>query len=206
MSNILFLASKSSSRKMLLRQAQISFKTIKQEADESKCDWGLPLLQLVAAIALYKMSHAIVPDGLHEGDICFVLTADTMLQDKTGAIHGKPIDRADAITKLKAVRDGARVYTAFCLDRKIWQNGSWKIDQRTQECVCAEYEFIIPDEWIDTYFKTSIGLQCAGGTAIEAYGNLFLKSVNGSYSAIVGLPLFEVRQALETVGFFSQLI
>ncbi len=206
MSNILFLASKSLSRQMLLRQAQIPFKTIKQEADESQCDWRLPLSRLVVNIALHKMNHAIVPDGLHEGDICFVLTADTMLQDKTGAIHGKPIDRADAIAKLKAVRDGATVYTAFCLDRKIWQYGSWKIDQRAQECVHAEYEFIIPDEWIDTYFKMSIGLQCAGGTAIEAYGNLFLKSVNGSYSAIVGLPLFEVRQTLEKMGFFSHLI
>ncbi len=202
MNNILLLGSKSQSRQMLLSEAQIPFKLITQDADESQCDWGLPLQQLVEEIALHKMNHVVLPSGQSDGDICFVLTADTMVHDKQGTIHGKPTDKSDAIAKIKAVRSGARVSTAFCLDRNVWQQSAWKIDQRIAECVHAEYEFIIPDAWIDTYFEKSIGLQCAGGTAIEAYGNMFLKSVHGSYSTIVGLPMFEVRQALENIGFF----
>ena len=58
---ILLLASKSSSRKMLLSQARIAYQTIDQEADEAACDWGLPLEKLVESIATFKMEHAIIP-------------------------------------------------------------------------------------------------------------------------------------------------
>ena len=39
--------------------------------------------------------------------------------------------------------------------------------------------------------------------AIEGFGGQFLQEVRGSYSAIVGLPLFQVRTALEHIGVFS---
>src|SRR6266702_4570522 len=97
--NILHFGSKSQSRRMLLEESQIPFVTINQDADESQCDWGLPLPQLVLSIALYKMQHVILADGMHEGEVCFVLTADTMSHDNMGVIHGKPVDRADAIAK-----------------------------------------------------------------------------------------------------------
>src|SRR5579863_6185861 len=93
----LYFGSKSEPRKMLLEEARIPFTVVSQNADESQCDWGLPLPQLVLSIAIYKMQHVILPDGMHEGDICFVLTADTMSHDKMGTIHGKPVDRVDAI-------------------------------------------------------------------------------------------------------------
>ena len=77
----------------------------------------------VLSIALYKMQHVILPDGKHEGDRCFVLTADTMSHDKMGVVHGKPVDRADAIAKIKATAAGSFLCTGFCLDRKVWKNG-----------------------------------------------------------------------------------
>ena len=76
-SNTLLLASSSSSRKMLLDESQIPFKVIYQTADESQCDVGLPFQQLVEAIANHKMNHVIMPEG-KEGDLAFVLTADTI--------------------------------------------------------------------------------------------------------------------------------
>ena len=51
MNNTLLLASKSQSRQRLLRDARIPFAIIEQEADESKCDWALPLEQVVQSIA-----------------------------------------------------------------------------------------------------------------------------------------------------------
>jgi septum formation protein len=200
--NVLYFGSKSQSRRMLLEESQIPFVVVSQDADESQCDWGLPLPQLVASIALHKMEHVILPDGTQEGDICYVLTADTMSHDKTGKIHGKPVDRADAIAKIKATAQGSFLCTAFCLDRRVWRNNIWIVDERITDIVSAEFMFIVPDSWIDIYLEKTPFLDVSGGIAVEKYGNQFLKMVQGSYSTIIGLPLFEVREALEKLGFF----
>lgn len=200
--NTLLLASKSYSRQKLLREVQIPFAIIGQDADETLCDWGLPLEQLVSSIAKYKMQHALLPAG-KEGDTCFVLTADTLSQDLDGTINGKPLDRADAIAMIKRARHGSRLVTAFCLERKKYREGNWKTEKRIEKCVTANYIFDIPDHWIEQYLaSSSIALSAANAITIEEYGSQFLKSIDGSYSAIVGLPLYELRQALEQVGFY----
>lgn len=201
MKKILLLGSKSVSRKKLLAESKIPFTVIEQEADETACDWGLPLAQLVESIARHKMEHVIMPAG-NEGDIAFVLTADTLSQDLDGTIQGKPLDRVDAINKIRSARQGARLMTAFCLERKKFNAGVWHTEQRIMRCVGGQYIFAIPDAWIEAYLKNSMALQCAHAIAIEDYGMQFLKSVNGSYSAIVGLPMFELREALTEIGFF----
>ncbi len=132
--NTLYLASSSQSRQMLLKQAEIPFVVIPQYADEATCDWGLPLEQLVRSISLYKMEHAQLPEG-KEGHTIFVLTADTLSQNNGSQIEGKPIDREDAIRKIKAARNGTRLCSAFCLDKKQFQNGTWKMIDRIQEVV-----------------------------------------------------------------------
>lgn len=200
--NILYFGSKSQSRRMLLEESQIPFTVVDQDADETACDWGLPLPQLVLSIALYKMQHVILPSGKHEGDICYVLTADTMSHDKMGIIHGKPVNRADAIAKIRASAAGSFLCTAFCLDRKIWHDNQWVIEERIADVVSADFIFLVPENWIDIYLEKTPYLDVSGGMAIEKYGNQFLKTVTGSYSTIIGLPLFEVREALEKLGFF----
>lgn len=203
MSNILFLGSKSQSRQQLLREANIPFEVIRQEAEEKSCDWGLPLVQLVEQIALAKMDHVQLQEG-KEGQQCFVLTADTLGQTAQGAIEGKPVDREDAIRKIKAARAGSRLATAFCLDRKVWQGSKWEIDKRIVRVVTAEYLFDVPDHWIERYLTHSRGFICSNAIAVEEYGAQFLKRASGSYSAIVGLPMFELREALDELGFFDK--
>ena len=209
---------------MLLEESHIPFIVVSQNADESQCDWGLPLPQLVLSIALHKMDHVVLPDGKYDGEICYVLTADTMSHDKSGTIHGKPVDRDDAIAKIKASAAGSFLCTAFCVDRRVWRpvrrslavpsealcerrgeggkNNIWVVDERITDIVSAEFMFIVPDNWIDIYLEKTPYLDVSGGMAIEKYGNQFLQNVQGSYSTIIGLPLFEVREALEKLGFF----
>lgn len=198
----LFLGSKSYSRKLLLDWAVIPYEVVGQDADEMQCDWGLPMPQLVASIARHKMNHVILPVGLHDGEICFVLTADTLSQESDGTISGKPIDREDAIAKIRNARAGMRTGTAFCLDRRIWRNNGWEIDVRIERYVEARYIFDIPESWIERYLNNSISLKASGAIAIEEYGAQFLKELQGSYSTIVGLPLYELRHALEELSFF----
>ena len=201
--NILYFGSKSKPRRMLLEEAQIPFVVVDQDADEAQCDWGMPLPQLVLSIALYKMQHVLLPEGKDEGDICFVLTADTMSHDSTGKIHGKPVDKSDAIAKIKAAREGSFLCTAFCLDRKVWRQGKWEIDERVADIVSSQFVYYVADEWIDYYLERTPYLDVSGGIAVENFGNQFLKTVSGSYSTIIGLPLFEIRKALEKLGFYN---
>lgn len=203
--NILSLGSKSVSRKELLTQAHIPFIIVEQDADEAQCDWTLPLPQVVHNIARFKMKHLILPDGKKDDEICFVLTADTLSQDSQGNIAGKPVNRADAVRMLKNAQQGyMKTGTAFCLDKKIWREQRWYTVHRIQKYVEGEYIFHVPDTWIDTYLDQSERYSIsAGALTVEEYGILFLKEVRGSFSAIMGLPMYELRQALELIGFFS---
>lgn len=204
MPHTLLLASESTSRQILLTEAKIPFNVIRQQADEKSCDWSLPLPKLVGTIARFKMEHVHLPAGSTDQDYCFVLTADTLSQDLHGNIHGKPTNKEDAIAKIRLARAGARLCTAFCLDKKIWNNNCWEIAERFEQTVEAEYKFVIPDEWIEIYLtNAALALSASNAITIEGYGQQFLQCVYGSYSTIVGLPMFELRQALCSIGFFG---
>lgn len=200
--NILLLGSSSVSRQQLLTQAKIPFTVVSQSADESRCDWGLALPQLVERIALHKMDHVQLPAGTVAGEFCFVLTADTLTQAADGTIEGKPVDRADAIEKIKRARAGSVLFTSFCLDKRVWRQGNWEVEQRIQKTVGAAFLFVIEDAWIEYYLDNSIGLKTSNAIAIEGFGEQFLKKITGSHSTVIGLPMFEVRQALCDIGFF----
>lgn len=199
--HVLLLGSQSVSRQMLLTDANIPFKVIGQSADETACDWGMPIDQLVKTIAVAKMAHVVMPYGV-EGDVAFVLTADTLSQDKKGSVEGKPIDKDDARRKLRAARDGSRLVTAFCLERKKYTSGAWRTDAQVLQTVAAEYVFDVPEHWIERYLDHSLGLKASNAIAVEGYGAQFFRTMQGSYSTIVGLPMVEVREALEQLGFF----
>ena len=200
MQNILYIASKSKSRKKLLQEARIPFEVLEQDADENQCDWSLPLQDLVTSIAHCKMEHVIMPTGT-QGQIAFVVTADTLSIDPTGKIRGKPIDQQEAIEMLQAAGLGVNICgTAFCLEKKVFANNSWTTQEKIVGYAQAFYEFQIPDSWISDYLKTTNALEAAGAIKIED-GKQFVKSINGSYSAIIGLPMFELREALIQIGF-----
>ncbi len=205
MNNILLLASQSYSRRQLLSQAAIPFVLLEQSADENACDWNMPLTQLVTSIAKHKMEQVILPRHTDSKPI-FVLTADTLTQDLSGTILGKPTSRSHALEMLRAVRAGARIATAFCLDKKIYRFDTWQTQERIIMVVESSCIFNVPEQWLEQYLYHVPALSCSAAMYIEGYGAQFLKSVTGSYSTIIGLPICEVRQALEKMGFFSESI
>lgn len=206
MENILYLGSKSQARHQLLKDAQINFVIVNQDADEAQCPILPSLKETVEIIARYKMDHVVLPD-LIESEIAirYVLTADTLTQNYDGSLAGKPKDKQEAIEMIKKARFGATVGTAFCLDKKVWSHGQWVAEKRIEKFVSASYDLEIEDEWIETYLKKSFGSVASGAVAIEGYGQQFLKTVSGSHSTIVGLPMFELRRALQEFGFFAHL-
>ncbi len=202
MNNILLLASKSKSRRSLLAQASIPYVLLDQEADETECDWAMPLQKLVESITVHKMAQIVMPK-VKEGQEFFVLTADTLTQSSQLEILGKPASRAHAIEMINALRKGiARVGTAFCLDKKIFKYNEWQIVDRKLVFVESTCDFKVPELWIDRYLEHSYALQCSGSMAMDGYGAQFLHNLTGSYTTILGLPLCELRNSLEQLGFY----
>jgi len=199
----LYLASTSRSRQLLLEEARIPFEVVGHGADEELVDRSLPFLELLQAIARYKMEHALLPAGIAEGQEIMVLSADSMGHDAQGVVHGKPKDKEDAIRKIKTLGEKAVTATAYCLDKKRWDGKSWVTVERKERVVKAHYKFVVPEHWIERYLEHSWAMIASGAIAVEFYGAQFLEWIDGSYTAVMGLPLFELRQDLEHLGFFD---
>ena len=199
--NILYLGSKSPARQRLLKNSDIPFVVLEQHADESGFDKGFSLQDAVTRIAVHKMQHVILPAGT-ENQTIFVLTADTLGADLQGNIYGKPTTIADALYMLVQLKEGV-CGTAFCLERKRFVNGAWHTEKQHIEYVSAQYIFDV-GRWAEQYCAHVDVLQISGAITIDGYGAQFLQMVNGSYTTIIGLPLFEVRQALEKLDFFPR--
>ncbi len=200
---VLYIASNSTSRKSLLSQACLPFKIIDQSADESAVSVNQSLLDIVQQIAMLKMQHAQIPLGKEEGDICFVLTADTLGLTKLGRVLCKPVDRHDAITMLRDARLGTITATGFCLRKLCWQDNVWVVLQEIVDVDSAESIFDVPQDFIDFYLDAIPFLSVSGAISIEGFGGQFLQSVHGSYETIVGLPMFKIRAALFDFGFYE---
>ncbi len=199
---MLYLASSSASRAKLLEESQIPFQIISQDADESVVQHVGGLQNIVTQLAQLKMRHVIMPQGI-EGQIVFVLTADTLNETSYGKILGKPQSKEDAISMLHDFRCGTDVGTAFCLEKREYKNGVWNIISSVTEYDVSQCVFDVPDSQMEWYLSHIPYLSVAGGVQIEGFGDQFVREIKGSYSTIVGLPMFTVRQALQAMGFFE---
>lgn len=202
MKKTLFLASGSASRKKLLTDAQIPFQQISHNADESQCPMEGPLRDVVQKLAVLKMDHIMMPDNLDVDQEIYILTSDTLTVTAEGEFLCKPISREDAVRMLKSCRKGhAKVGSGFCLEKRIFVNGAWKREQRILGFNEASCLFDVSARDVDFYLDNVPFLSVSGGVTIESFGNQFLKDVQGSYSSIIGLPMFDLRNALFEVGF-----
>ena len=201
--HVLYLASSSKSRQMLLRESLIPFLVIGHGADEDAVDQTLPFTERLQEIARKKMEHAVLPEVGLEGQEIFVLAVDTMGQDSKGVDHGKPKDREDAIHKIKTLGESSTTATAMCLDKKQWFDGRWQTMGRIEQVVETRYRFVVPEQWMDRYLENSWAMIASGAIAVELYGAQFLEWIDGSYSGVVGLPMYELRQSLEKLHFFD---
>jgi len=202
MPHILHIASSSASRKKLLENSKIPFIVIDQDADESQVSTDQELSQVVMQISQLKMAHVKMSAGKYEGDICFVLTADTLGVTTTGRVLCKPVDRNDAISMLKDSRLGNRTITGFCLCKFVWQNSAWVVVKKIVDFDEAWCVFDVSDEFLYFYLDNIPFLSVSGAISIESTGGQFLKTVNGSYETVIGLPMFKIRQALLEFGFY----
>jgi septum formation protein len=185
--NPLFLASTSPRRAALLQQIGIQFHIFAVGIDER---W-LPdesLTGYVARLAEAKARNAQL--ALPAGSV--VLAADT-----AGACHGKPLvkpaDEEDAIDMLLAMSGKAHtVSTAI----------SVCCGERVETGVVSTEVFFreISEREARRYWATGEPADKAGSYAIQGFGAVFVERIEGSYSNVVGLPLYETAAMLERFG------
>ncbi len=182
----IYLASKSPRRKKLFELLGIPFTVFPVLLDETIEDGEHPAMS-VKRLALQKMdkAKAEIKNGI-------IITADTIVV-LNNEIIGKPADPADAIKILNKLSGKTHhVYTGFMISNLATKNE--KIDyQKT----AVTFRNLSQNE-ISDYVSTGKPMDKAGAYGIqEDFGAVFVKSINGCYYNVVGLPLAKVYLTLK---------
>lgn len=185
MSKPLILASASPRRAELLRQIGIPFEVFVPNVDESRRR-GESANDYVRRLAQSKAAAGLRPGRLALGADTAVILDDVVL--------GKPRDESDGVAMLKALGGRAHtVLTGVCLGCG---------EAFKTRVVATEVRFRPISEILATaYWRTGEGADKAGGYGIQGIGSIFVTRIEGSYSAVVGLPLAETEELLNAFGF-----
>jgi nucleoside triphosphate pyrophosphatase len=121
-----------------------------------------------------------------------VLGADTTVV-LDGKVFGKPADRADALHMLGLLSGRTHeVLTAVALASK--EGLSMRVSVSA-----VRFRMLAADE-IAAYWETGEPRDKAGGYAVQGLGAVFVESLTGSFSGVMGLPLFETFELLRAAG------
>ena len=202
--NILYLGSQSKSRQVLLKKSGIAFRTLRHHHDERILNYKKNIQEIVKNITKAKMQSLKFPSLRVKANQILVVTADTLVYlPNKKLILGKPVDLADAIRMISIIQDKpVKVITGCMVASFVKEKKNWKQKKTKIFAVTTAVEFYIPTNSITKYLnKTPTALKSCGAGVIEGFGAQFLKSVNGSYSSVLGLPMFELRKTLLELGF-----
>ena len=187
MESAFYLASRSPRRRQLLEQLGARFEIVPADIEERpEPNQTAEHYARQTAVAKAQAVAACMSNDLP------VLGADTdVVLD--GEILGKPASEADGIAMLLRLSGRAHeVYSAVAM-----VSGS-RVDCRLS---VTEVEFgTISTAMAQAYWNTGEPDDKAGGYAIQGIGGRFIRAINGSYSGVVGLPLFETAELLSDFG------
>lgn len=185
---MIYLASQSPRRAELLAQLQRSFETLSVEVDET------PLLNEAPQDYVERLAIAKAKCGATKcPPTSLVIGSDTTVVAGTLAspiILGKPEDFDQARQMWRMLSNQThRVMTAVA---------AVKDDKEVHCTVITEVEFAkMSEQQMQWYWQTQEPWDKAGGYGIQGLGGQFVKHIKGSYSAVVGLPLYETQQLIE---------
>ena len=188
---MLILASQSPRRAELLKQIGVSFSQNSVDIDETARENEDPE-KYVRRMAQEKSSLGYQRAGTNKT----VLGSDTIVVAQ-GKILGKPKDKSDAIRMLNILSDSThQVFTAVTVTSASQQK---TVVVETQVCFGP-----LSSQQIAWYWQTGEPQDKAGSYGIQALGGQFVKHIKGSYSAVVGLPLYETRMLLTEFGIINE--
>ncbi|MGB1581303.1 MAG: Maf family protein [Nevskiales bacterium] len=186
MSASVLLASASPRRAALLAQLGIHCEVAPQDIDETRKQ-GETVTDFVQRLAVEKAQSAWQANE-HRA----VIGADTVVCIDDDCL-GKPRDRDQGLAMLQQLSGRTHeVVTAVAL-----------VLAGQRQCVLSRsqvrFRDIRPDE-AAAYWASGEPQDKAGGYAIQGLAAIFVESMQGSYSGVMGLPLFETAQLLEQAG------
>ncbi|WP_373509943.1 nucleoside triphosphate pyrophosphatase [Thiocapsa sp.] len=185
----LYLASRSPRRLALLEQIGVRVALVEANTDETRRPGESPETY-VRRVALEKARAGRA--AVSEDERRPVLAADTavVLGDMT---LGKPTDRASAAHMLSTLSGRShRVLTAVALI-----DGERELTDLSDSLVTFR---ALQESEILNYWETGEPCDKAGAYAIQGIGALFVSDLQGSYSGVMGLPLFETGRLLAAAG------
>ncbi len=193
----LILASTSPRRHELLSLLDIPFTTTSVEIDESILPQEMPTAYIERMVQ--QKTQAFISQCQNQAiltDTSLVLTADTIGVMPNGKdILIKPTDKSDAFQMWQKMSDNQHyVWTAVqatLLNPQaeiLWQ-------QQITEKTCVQFTAIDKAE-MERYWQTGEPADKAGGYAIQGKGAVWVKSITGSYSNVVGLPIAETKELI----------
>jgi len=185
----LLLASHSPRRRELLEQIGVDYQVVAVDIDEQQQAGELPAAY-VARLASEKAWagwHAQTAEIKHP-----VLAADTAVVIGSH-IMGKPVDETDAFEMLQ--RLSGRTHEVYSGVALVDGEANVRISR-------SEVTFrTLSDGEIRNYWQSGEPLDKAGGYAVQGLAALFISNLNGSYSGVMGLPLFETAELLYDTGY-----
>ncbi|HWX27428.1 MAG TPA: nucleoside triphosphate pyrophosphatase [Steroidobacteraceae bacterium] len=187
--DFVYLASGSPRRRELLQQIGVSFRVVGTAVDEAVQPAETAPAYVVRLAAAKAEAGWTRSRGAHPAP---VLAADTAVV-LDGKILGKPADRQDAESMLRQlsgrtheVLTAVALRTAGCLQSRI---------SRSEVTFRA-----IPADEARGYWETGEACDKAGAYAIQGRAAIFVADLRGSFSGVMGLPLFETAELLHGAG------
>jgi septum formation protein len=181
----LHLASTSPRRKEILATLGLAFSSAGVDLDERRLD-GESAQDMVLRLAKAKAIAADVDE------LTTVIAADTAVV-LGSVVYGKPVDRDDCLTMLQSLSGQThQVMTGVAVR-------STRGGQTALSTTEVQFREISPDEAL-AYWQSGEPCDKAGAYAIQGKGGVFVAAISGSYSGVVGLPVFETVELLRNAG------
>ena len=200
--DFIYLASQSPRRRQLLEQLGVRYELLLPGADEDAesleavlpGEWPEAYVARVTELKLDAALTRLARRGLPAAP---VLCSDTTVA-VDHLILGKPVDAEDAFRTLGLLSGRRhRVITAVVVGA-----GSGSGSHRTAALNVSEVEFApVSAEALRRYVASGEPFGKAGSYAIQSQAAAWIAQISGSYSGIMGLPLFETAQLLQQWGW-----
>lgn len=189
---MLYLASKSPRRRQLLEQIGIEFSTLEIDIVEQQLP-GEPADEYVNRVAREKAGIGLLQVAALAGTLVLAADTEVVVDDE---VFGKPADADAAFTMLRRLsgRSHDVVSVVWCVTAA---------DEASTVSRSTVAFAPLDDATIRAYVATGEPFGKAGGYAIQGRAAAFVNHLDGSYSGVMGLPLFETASLLRRFGIAS---
>ena len=191
--NAIYLASGSPRRREILENLGFTVRRLPADIDETPKE-GEAAVEYVRRMACEKNQAAVAQwFAAYDQEPEFaVLTADTTVADGE-AILGKPESEADAVDMLERLSGRThQVLTAVCV---YWQGVCHDVVQTSE----VRFKALTAEE-VAAYVASGEPMDKAGAYGIQGLGGVFVEHLQGSFTGVMGLPVYETAQLLKSLG------